>query len=129
MNGSYQTKHPIMRAYRNEVWDMLGNFFNEHRVMVILRIQKRITDALATTAGNFNIPIYSNKNYKIGFVNRPSIPENSKYQKLFEGDLQIKIFLEMSNEFVNTVIDKENQNLENVSDDAKFAKVDEGKKI
>ena len=35
VNGSYHTKHPKMRSYRNEFWDMLGNFFNEHRVMVI----------------------------------------------------------------------------------------------
>ena len=27
VNDSYQTKHPRMRAYINEVWDMLGNFF------------------------------------------------------------------------------------------------------
>ena len=42
VNGTYQTKHPRIRAYRNEFWDMLGNFFNEHRVMVIPRIQNRI---------------------------------------------------------------------------------------
>ena len=34
VNGSYQTKHPRMRAYRNEVWDVMGIFFTEHRVMV-----------------------------------------------------------------------------------------------
>ena len=26
VNDSYQTKHPRMRAYRNEVWDMFGNY-------------------------------------------------------------------------------------------------------
>ena len=26
LNDSYQNKHPRMRAYRNEVCDMLGNF-------------------------------------------------------------------------------------------------------
>ena len=79
VNGSYQTKHPRMRAYRNEVWDMLGNFFNEHRVMLIPRIQNSIVDSLDTTAGNFKFSIYSNKKYKIEVVNRPSIPYNSKY--------------------------------------------------
>ena len=39
VNGSYQTKHPGMRVYRNEVWDMLGIFFTKHRVMEIHRIQ------------------------------------------------------------------------------------------
>ena len=61
MNGSYRTKHPRMRAYRNEVWDMIGIFFSEHRVVVIPRIENRIVDSLATTTGNFKIPIYSNK--------------------------------------------------------------------
>ena len=32
VNDSYQTRHPRMRDYRNEVWDMLGNFFMEHTV-------------------------------------------------------------------------------------------------
>ena len=27
VNDTYQTKHPKMRAYRNEVWDMFGNYF------------------------------------------------------------------------------------------------------
>ena len=37
-------------------------------------------------------------------VNRPSIPDNSKYWKVFEDEMQIKIFLELSREFVNTLI-------------------------
>lgn len=27
VNSVFQTKHPGMRAYRNEVWDMFTNFF------------------------------------------------------------------------------------------------------
>ena len=27
VNDSYHTKHPRMRAYRNEVWDMFGTIF------------------------------------------------------------------------------------------------------
>ena len=108
MNESYQTKHPRMRAYKNEVLDMLGNFFSEHRVMVIPRIENRIIDSLATIAGKFKIPIYSNKKYKIEFVDRPSIPNHSKYWQVFEDDLQIKRFSEIFDEFTNTVEDKEN---------------------
>ena len=95
MNGHYQTKHPRKRAYINEVWDMLGNFFSEHRVMVIPRIENMIVDSLATIARKFKIPIYSNKKYKIEVVNRPSIPDNYKYWKFFEDDLQINRLLEM----------------------------------
>ena len=52
-----QAKLPRMRAYRNEVSDMLGNFFNEHRVIVIPIIQNRIIDSLETVAGNFKIDV------------------------------------------------------------------------
>ena len=61
VNGSHQTKHPRMRAYKNEVWDMLGIFFNEHRVMVIPIINNQITDSLDSTTGAFKIPLYPNR--------------------------------------------------------------------
>ena len=73
-----------MRAYMNEVLDMLRNLFTEQKVTVIPIIQNQMTDSLATTTRNFKVPIYSNKKYKIEVVNRPSIPENSKYWKVFE---------------------------------------------
>ena len=38
VNDSYQTKHPRMRAYMNEVWDMFGNYFTEHKIRVVPRI-------------------------------------------------------------------------------------------
>ena len=117
VNGSYQTKQPRMRAYRNDVWDMFGNFFTEHRVMVIPIIQYQIVYSVAINARIFRVPIYSNKKYEIEVVNRPSIADNSKYWKIFEDYLQIKIFLEMSDEFLNTNIDVENQNSENTQDD------------
>ena len=46
-------------------------------------------------------------------VNRPSRPDNSKYWQVFEDDMQIKRFLELSGEFVNTHIDVENDDNEN----------------
>ena len=79
VNGTYQMKHPIMREYWNEVLDMLGNFFNEHRVMVTPMIQNKIPYSLETTIENFKIHVYSNRKYKIEVVNRPSLPRNFKY--------------------------------------------------
>ena len=52
---------------------MLRKFFNEHRVMVIPRIQKKITDSLASTAIDFKIHVYPNRKYEIEVVNRPFI--------------------------------------------------------
>ena len=76
-----------MRAYRNEVWNMLGNFFIKHKVMVIPKMQKQVADSLANTIGNFKVPIYSNKKYKMEIVNGPSIPGKYKYWKVFEDGL------------------------------------------
>ena len=46
-------------------------------------------------------------------MNRPCIPENSKYWKFFEYNMQIKRFLELFGEFVNTQIENESVDSEN----------------
>ena len=117
-----------MRAYRNEFWDMLGKFFIGQIAMVIPIMKNQVVDSLATIAGNFKVPIYSKKKYKIEYVNRPSIPKNSKYWKAFEDDFQIKRFLEFSNELVNTNIDTKNHDSENIENDEQFANEDIEKK-
>ena len=81
-----------MRAYINEVWGMLGNLFTEYKVSVIPRKKNQVADSLAITAGNFKVPIYSKKKYKIAIANRPSIIENSKYCQVFEYHLHIIFF-------------------------------------
>ena len=43
------------------------------------RRENQVVDSLATTVGNFKVPIYSKKKYKITVVNRSSIFYNSKY--------------------------------------------------
>ena len=45
-----------MRAYRNEVWDIFGNYFTEHKIRVIPRYENTIADSLAVAAGKFKIP-------------------------------------------------------------------------
>ena len=101
-----------MRAYRNEVWEMFENYFIEHKIRVVPIIDNQVADYFPTTAGNFKTRIYSQKKYTIQVVNRPSIPDNSTYWYFFDDDMHIKIFLELSNEFVNTQIDTKNENLE-----------------
>ena len=120
VNDSYQSKHSRMRAYRNEVWDMLSNFFTEYKVRVVLVLENQVADSLATTTGNFKVPIYSKMKYKILVVHRPSIHDNYKYWNAFEDDLQIKIFHKMTHEFVNTQIDTKNQNIEDFQENVQF---------
>ena len=50
-----------MRAYKNEVWDMFGNYFIEKKIRVVPRIENQAVYYLAIAAGVFKTPIYSQK--------------------------------------------------------------------
>ena len=56
------------------------------------------------------------RKYKVDIVNRPSIPDNTRYWQFFEDDMQIKRFLEFSGEFVNTHIDEDDVDSKNFLD-------------
>ena len=45
-----------MRAYRNEVWDIIGNFFTEHTIKVVPRYENTIADSLEVAVGKFKTP-------------------------------------------------------------------------
>jgi len=98
------------------VWDMFGNYFTEHSVKVIPRYDNTVTNSLEIVAGKFKTPTAGKRKYKVDIVNRPSIPNNTKYWQVFEDNMQIKRFLELSGEFVNTQIEKENVDSENFQD-------------
>ena len=87
VNDSYQTKHPRMRAYRNEVWDMFGNYFTEHKIKLIPRYENIVADSLAVATQKFKTPTVVQRKYKVDIVNIPSIPDNSKYWQVFEDDI------------------------------------------
>ena len=44
-----------MRAYRNEVWDMFGNYFTEHKIRGIRRIENMVADSLVVVASKLKI--------------------------------------------------------------------------
>ena len=116
VNDNYQTRHPRMKAYQNEVWDMFKNYFTKHTVQVIPRYKNMVVDSLATAAEKFEAPTARKRKYKVDFVNRPSIPNNTRYWKVFEEDMYINIFLEFSGEIVNTRIDENDADFENFLD-------------
>ena len=91
-----------MSTYRNEVWDMFGNYFTEHNVKVIPRYDNTVADSLAIATRKFKTPTVDKRKYKVDIVNMPSIPNNTKYWQVFEDDMEIKIFLEFSSEFGKT---------------------------
>jgi len=75
-----------MRAYKNEVFDILGNFFLEYNLMLISRFKNIIVDSLATaTSGYQPFPI-PNSVVEKGTKNRPSITDNVKHWQVLEDD-------------------------------------------
>ena len=82
VNDSYQTRHPWMRAYRNEVWDMFGNYFIEHTIKVVPRYENTVADSLAVAAGKFKTPNAGKREYQVDIV-RQSIPDNSNIGRYF----------------------------------------------
>jgi ribonuclease HI len=89
----YQAKHPRLRAYRNEVWDLIDNFFLAFNISFIPREENTMADSLVVSASNFRVPLPPKLRYDVEVKYRPSIPDNVKHWKVFEDDLEIKIFL------------------------------------
>lgn len=108
LTGTYQAKHPRMRAYRNLVLDLLESF-KEFQLLVIPRNQNYIFDALAIVPSVFKIPIYPNRAYQIEVKHRPSVPDNVKYWQVFEDDSHINKFLTLLDEFENLPIDEDEE--------------------
>jgi hypothetical protein len=95
-----------LRLYRNIVLDLL-EFSLEYNLSVIPRGKNLVVDALATSAYVFKIPICLNRKYEIEVKHRRAVPDNIKYWNIFEDDKQVEIFLQMTDEFVNSNIDDE----------------------
>jgi ribonuclease HI len=106
VKGIYQPKHPKLRAYKKLALDLLKEF-SEYDLSAIPREKNQITDALATSASVYKIPIFPNKKYEIEVKHRPTVPDNIKYWQVFEDDKQVERFLQMSDEFDNINIDDE----------------------
>ena len=79
---------------------MFGNYFTEHTIRVVPKYENIVADSLVVAARKFKTPIAGQKKYKVDIVNKPFILDNYKYWKVFKDDMQIKIFLELSGEFV-----------------------------
>jgi ribonuclease HI len=79
----YKTKHPRLRSYRNEVWDLLDNFFSAFNISFIPREENTMVDSLVVSARNFTIPIHPKIKYNVEVKYRSSILDNVKYWKVY----------------------------------------------
>jgi ribonuclease HI len=55
----YQTKHPRLNNYRNEVWDLVDSFFLDFNISFIPREENAPVDFLAFSASLFEVPALS----------------------------------------------------------------------
>jgi ribonuclease HI len=105
--NAYQAKHPQLRSYRNEVWDLVDNFFLAFNISFVPREENVMTDSLAVSASQFRIPLPPKLRYDVEIRGRPSVPNNIKHWKVFENDLEIRRFLESVDEFFALHIDQD----------------------
>ena len=100
-------KQDLLKVYRNEVWDMIENYFVAFNITYIPRDHNQTIDSLALAATHFRIPKSTQLKYPIQVRYRPSVPDNVMQWKFFEDDIEIKRFLELTGEFSNSLIDQE----------------------
>jgi hypothetical protein len=102
----YQAKHPRLKAYRNEVWDLIDNFFLAFNISFVPREANTLVDSLVVSASNFKIPLPPKPKYDVEVKYRPAIPDNVKHWKVFEDDQELKRFLETIDEFLLFILTK-----------------------
>ena len=96
-----------MKVYRNEVWDMLDNYFIAFNITHIPRNHNETADSLALATSYFKIPKTTQLRYPIEVRYRPCVPDNVKHWRVFEDDIEIKKILDLTNEFTNAQIDQD----------------------
>lgn len=97
VNKEYTTKHPRLRAYRNDAMDLLKTFI-EYELVFVPRSQNIVANGLACITSSYQ-KSPSDKKIIIQTKYRPAVPDNEKYWQVFEGDKQIEDFLISRNEF------------------------------
>jgi hypothetical protein len=80
-------------------WILISHLFQERRTLWQI--------PWLSQASNFRVPLPPKLKYEVEVKYRPSIPDNVKHWKVFEDDLEIKIFLETVDEFSDLHIDQD----------------------
>ena len=53
VRDKYQVKHDLLNVYKNEVWDMIYNYFIEFNISLILKDHNQIAHSLSLVATHF----------------------------------------------------------------------------
>jgi ribonuclease HI len=107
IRNAYQAKHPRLRNYRNEAWDLIDNFFSAFNISFIPREDNDVADSLAVSASLLKVPLPPMVNSDVEIKYRPSVPDNVKHWKVFEDDPEIERFLQSVDEFSALHIDQD----------------------
>ena len=104
-----QTKHPRLRSYRNEVWDLVESYFEAFNLQFILRGENRLPDSLGVVANTSKPQINPRLRYEIEIRHRPYMLHNVRHRQLFDDDERINQFLTMIGKFEEAEIDQEEE--------------------
>ena len=103
----YQTKHPRLKNYRNEVWDLIDSFFLAFNISFIPREENAPIDFQDFSASFFEAPALLADRSKVEIRYRPSVLDNVKHWKVFEDDQEIEKFLQSIDDFSALHIDED----------------------
>jgi hypothetical protein len=103
----YQAKHPRLRNYRNEVWDLVNNFFLYFNISFIPREENAPVDFLAFTASLLEVPALPTVVSEVEIKYRLTVLDNVKHWKVFEDDQEIEKFLQSVDDFSALHIDED----------------------
>ena len=79
VRNSYRANNPRLRNYRNEVWDLIDNFFLAFNISFIPRGENTSSDSLAASASLLKVPLPPMVNSDVEIKYRPSVPDNFKH--------------------------------------------------
>ena len=94
---------PHLKAYQNEVWDLLRQF-HAFNIISIPRIKNAAADLLATSASRL---VPTNNKCSIELLFRPSIPDMITNLRVFDDDQQIIECLTNDEVFKGDIINDE----------------------
>jgi ribonuclease HI len=107
VRNDYRANNPRLRNYRNEVWDLMDNFFLAFNISFIPRGENALADSLAVSASLLKVPLPPMEKNDVEIKYRPSVPDNVKHWKVFEDDLEIERFLQSIDDFSALHIDQD----------------------
>jgi ribonuclease HI len=107
VRNAYRAHNPRLRNYRNEVWDLIDNFFLAFNISFIPRGENTLADSLAVSASLLKFPLPPMVKNDVDIRYRPSVPDNVKHWKVFEDDSELERFLQSVDEFSALHIDQD----------------------